>query len=558
MALNGNTNEEKIWNYLFAKIGNAYGVSGLMGNLFAESVLSPKNLQNSYEKKLGYNDETYTAAVDNGSYTNFVKDSAGYGLAQWTYWSRKQNLLNYAKSVGKSIGDLEMQLEFLYKELNDSYKSVLSVLKTTTTILQASNAVLLDFERPADQSAAVQNKRASYGQTYYDKYANSTTQNNTTTGDATMSENKLRDKVVAIAISYLGCKESDGSHKKIIDIYNNCTPIPVGYKVKYTDAWCATYVSAMGINAGLHDVILRECGCDRMIELYKKAGRWIENDAYTPMKGDVIFYDWQDNGTGDNTGNSDHVGLVVSVSGTTIKVIEGNISDSVGYRTLQVNGRYIRGYGVPDYASKVSTTNSNEDTGSTTTPTTPSVPDEPTPTPTPTTSTLKYNIGDIVKFTGNTHYVSSNSTSSKACKAGTAKVTSRSKDAKHPYHLVAEKGKGSTVYGWVDEADIAGKVSTTSGNGTGTNNNVNSNAKVDYAQSFLESLTGTYKTTTGLNMRAGAGTSKTILTVIPKGEKVTCYGYYTSVNGIRWYYVTYSNSNGVRFTGFVSSKYLKK
>ena len=84
-----------------------------MGNLYAESGLSPINLQNSYNTKLKYSDAAYTDAVDNGKYTNFVKDSAGYGLAQWTYWSRKQNLLNYAKSTGKSIGDLNMQLEFL-------------------------------------------------------------------------------------------------------------------------------------------------------------------------------------------------------------------------------------------------------------------------------------------------------------------------------------------------------------------------------------------------------------------------------------------------------------
>ena len=85
----------------------------MMGNLFAESALSPINLQNTYEKKLRYSDSTYTIAVDNGTYTNFIKDSAGYGLAQWTFWSRKQNLLNYAKSKGVSIGDLNMQLEFL-------------------------------------------------------------------------------------------------------------------------------------------------------------------------------------------------------------------------------------------------------------------------------------------------------------------------------------------------------------------------------------------------------------------------------------------------------------
>lgn len=171
MSLTGTTNEQKIWNYLYGKIGNAYGVAGLMGNLYAESALSPTNLQNSYESKLGYTDDTYTQAVDNGEYTNFVNDSAGYGLAQWTYWSRKQGLQEYAESEGTSIGDLEMQLGYLMKELQSGYSSVLSTLKAATTVLEASNAVLTGYEKPADQSTTVQTKRAGYGQTYYDKYA---------------------------------------------------------------------------------------------------------------------------------------------------------------------------------------------------------------------------------------------------------------------------------------------------------------------------------------------------------------------------------------------------
>ena len=112
MPLIGTTNEEKIWNYLKSKGLSDYGAAGLMGNLYAESGLRPNNLQNTYEGKFGMADAEYTELVDKGRYTNFVRDSAGYGLAQWTYWSRKEALLAYAKASKKSIGDLEMQLVF--------------------------------------------------------------------------------------------------------------------------------------------------------------------------------------------------------------------------------------------------------------------------------------------------------------------------------------------------------------------------------------------------------------------------------------------------------------
>jgi hypothetical protein len=171
MALTGDTVEQKIWNYLKGKGMNDCGAAGLMGNLYAESALRPNNLQGTYEKKLGYSDDAYTAAVDSGAYDNFVRDSAGYGLAQWTYWSRKQGLLSFARAAKKSVGDLETQMDFLYKELSEGYKGVLSVLKTAASVRQASDSVLLQFERPANQGPENQAARAKHGQGYYDKYA---------------------------------------------------------------------------------------------------------------------------------------------------------------------------------------------------------------------------------------------------------------------------------------------------------------------------------------------------------------------------------------------------
>lgn len=155
--------------------------------------------------------------------------------------------------------------------------------------------------------------------------------------------------IVKQAESWIGCKESNGTHKKIIDAYNAHKPLARGYKVKYVDAWCATFVSAVAIKCDATSIIPTECGCNQMIELFKKNGSWVENENHKPEAGDIIFYDWQDKGNGDNKGSSDHVGIVQKVSGSTIYVIEGNYDNSVKIRKIAVNGRYIRGYGVPKY-----------------------------------------------------------------------------------------------------------------------------------------------------------------------------------------------------------------
>lgn len=246
---------------------------------------------------------------------------------------------------------------------------------------------------------------------------------------------KYASKVVKQAQAWLGCKESDGTHKAIIDTYNEHKPRARGYKVKYTDAWCATFVSAVAIKLGYTDILPTECSCPKMIEKLQKLGVWVENENRTPAPGDIIFYDWQDNGKGDNLGASDHVGIVEKVSGDEITVIEGNYNNAVGRRTLKVNGRYIRGYGVPKYDKEA-------------------------------------------------------------------------------------------------EAQVV----------------------VDPAKSFDKAQAKTYTVTaSALNMRAGAATYKPVLKVLKKGEKVTCFGYYTKNGSTVWLYV--KDKDGT--VGFVSKNYLK-
>jgi GH25 family lysozyme M1 (1,4-beta-N-acetylmuramidase) len=158
-----------------------------------------------------------------------------------------------------------------------------------------------------------------------------------------------RASMIEQAQAWVGRNEADGSFKSIIDTYNSHTPLARGYELKYTDEWCAGFVSAVAIATGNTDNVPLEVSCPRMIQIAQNMGIWQENDGYVPSPADIILYDWDDSGNGDNTANPDHVGIVESVSNGVITVIEGNMSEKVGRRSLDVDGRYIRGFITPEY-----------------------------------------------------------------------------------------------------------------------------------------------------------------------------------------------------------------
>lgn len=169
------------------------------------------------------------------------------------------------------------------------------------------------------------------------------------------TEQLLRLHTVHTAEKWLGVKEINGGHEQIIQIYNSHEPLAQGYAVTAEDSWCAAFGSAVAIRCNLTDIVPTECGCERQIGLWKEIGRWEENDNYMPLPGDYIYYAWDEGWNfGDCTGWADHVGIVVGTAGPFIKVIEGNKDDKVDYRIILRGNYQIRGFGLPDYASKLS------------------------------------------------------------------------------------------------------------------------------------------------------------------------------------------------------------
>lgn len=399
--------EKTMWAYFMDKIGNAYGVAGLMGNIYAESGLRSDNLQQVHEKKLSHTDATYTASVDNGTYTNFARDSAGYGLAQWAHWSRKEALLNYALSKKKSIGDYVMQLDFLYKELSENYKGVLSDLKNANSVLNASNCVLTKFERPADQSESARVRRAGFGQKYYEKYAGGRVED--APDDPIVNlQFKTGDVVMFIGTRHYASANS-GSSAMVVPNKVKITSI---YKTGKHPYHCRAINDAGEYVSGVYGWVDEKDL--QIIEPQKPAKPTATSSV---KKGDVVSI--AKNAT--YYSGKDIPDWVVAKNWIIAETPDG---DRVVINK-SVDGKHA--INSPINAKYLTVVNANE-------PWTPKV-------------------GDIVNYNGNKHYANANAANGSSCKGGLAKITNiyQLGKSKHPYHLVRVSGKGATVYGWVNE-----------------------------------------------------------------------------------------------------------
>lgn len=328
----------------------------LLAQIQKESLFKPENLEDSRNNSLGMTDWQYVNTVDSGSYTNFVNDAAGFGLAQWTERSRKQNFLNYFKSRGKSIADLETQIAFLLYEMKAFFGGIWNKCLSSHDLKDLTWSLLNTWENPAEKLMNMV-ERYEYAQEWYQKFSS---QNGMVKEASGMTKQEAIKKVLDLARSEIGYREK-ASNSNLDDKTANAgganwtkyardlgkTNWYNGGKNGY--AWCDVFVDwlfykcfgdPLGRNMICQPTGSAGAGCLYSSQYYKSAGRWVTNG---PQAGDQIFFTY-------SAGEYSHTGIVEQVNGDTVTTIEGNTSDSVGRRNYNIGSSNIAGYGRPIWA----------------------------------------------------------------------------------------------------------------------------------------------------------------------------------------------------------------
>lgn len=337
-------NADTIFNAAMKAGFTKEGTSALLANLQAESALNPINLEDTKNRLLGMTDQQYTDAVDSGRYQNFASDDCGYGLAQWTWGPRKRNLLAFAIRRGSSIGDMNMQLDFLFEEMQQDYGVIWNVCRTSHDLEFLVHELLYKWENP-DEKENNMRIRMGYAQAWYQKYSNWSGSINSGQEGIGMTTEQVIKKVLDLARSEIGYHESGENVTKYasdLDRTNWYNGPKNGF------AWCDVFVDwlfwkcfgdPLGRNMICQPTGSAGAGCLYSAQYYKGAGRWYTTN---PQPGDQIFFTY-------SPGEYSHTGIVESVSAGTVTTIEGNTSDSVARRQYTLGSSQIAGYGRPKW-----------------------------------------------------------------------------------------------------------------------------------------------------------------------------------------------------------------
>lgn len=351
-------------------------------------------------------------------------------------------------------------------------------------------------------------------------------------GNATVEvDGVTANDVLDVMRSWLGFSEANGKFKQIIDLYNSHKPLARGYKVKYSDEWCDTCVSAAAIKAGAVDLIGTECGCEEHVKIFKKLGIWNEDGTVTPEPGWIIVYNWDDD-TQPNDGYSDHIGYVEEVVDGVITALEGNKGEAVARRRLAVGDGNIRGYAMPRYAGVG----------------VPSTPTESTGTGAPSKTvlwkgTVTADSLNVRTWAGTNNGLCSFSPLKSGATVDVCDSVTAS-DGSTWYYICY-----NCKYGFVHSAYVQ-----RSGGGTGGSGSAGSGNSSGSALSKNSQWKGTV-TADSLNVRTWAGTENGLCSFSPlkNGSVVDVCDSIKANDGDTWYYIKYNGKYG-----FVHSSYVKK
>lgn len=326
---------------------------------------------------------------------------------------------------------------------------------------------------------------------------------------------RSRNEVVNLINSWIGLNERDGTHRKIINIYNSYGKenLPRKILMQYNWAWCACTWSALAIKLGYADIMPLEISCGYLIAEARKLNIWKENDNYVPKPGDAVLYDWDDSGKGDNVGWPDHVGTVVysNEEAGYFVVVEGNYDDSVKKRTVDINGRYIRGFITPNY------------------------------------DTIEEGPPVFEQLPGKSINEVAHEVIAGVWGDGKKREIALTNMG---YNYLDVQNRVNSILN-----DVAYIPDEPQDQNQPFIKQIHATC---YAQCYnRDQFTNTYKTKERLYCRNGAGTNKKALCVIPKDTEVKCWGFYSTFNGVKWLLVEVI-LNGVLYTGFCSEKYLEE
>ena len=313
-------------------------IAALMAQIQAESAFIVNNLEDTANAKLGMTDEQYVKAVDSGSYTNFVRDGFGFGIYQLTFYTRKQNFLNYVRARNGSIGDLKLQVGFMFWEFQNYFAGIWNQMKSSHNLYDLTKELLEKWENPYEQ---VENLRVRYGyaQIWINKVKDFKEVNNT------MTQNEAIEKVLDLAKGEIGYHEQGDNVTKYAAYLDSIAGFYNGPKNGF--AWCDVFVDYLFVKSFGSDVGRRMvcqplqsagAGCLYSAQYYKQAGRWV---TY-PQPGDQIFFSYA-------PGEYSHTGIVESVANGMVNTIEGNTSDMVARRSYPLASSSIVGYGRPNW-----------------------------------------------------------------------------------------------------------------------------------------------------------------------------------------------------------------